>query len=51
MPTPGEYKTFQARILELAAAIGWTVVSREKWVGNSALGKPASAIDKRITTR
>ena len=30
MPTPGEHKTVQARILEYAGAIGWTVVSREK---------------------
>jgi type I restriction enzyme R subunit len=30
MPTPGEHKTVQARILEYAVAIGWTVVSREE---------------------
>ena len=30
MPTPGEHKTVQARILEYAESIGWTVVSREK---------------------
>lgn len=30
MPTPGEHKTVQARILEYAEAIGWTVVSREE---------------------
>lgn len=29
MPTPGEYKTVQARILAYAEAIGWTIVSRE----------------------
>ncbi len=29
MPTPGEHKTVQARILGYAEAIGWTVVSRE----------------------
>ena len=29
MPTPGEYKTVQSRILAYAEAIGWTVVSRE----------------------
>jgi len=28
MPTPGEQKTVQARILEYAEAIGWTLVSR-----------------------
>ena len=30
MPTPGEHKTVQARILEFAEAIGWTLVSREE---------------------
>lgn len=30
MPTPGEHKTVQARILEYAEAIGWTFVSREE---------------------
>ena len=30
MPTPGEHKTVQARILETAEAIGWTIVSREE---------------------
>lgn len=30
MPTPGEQKTVQARILEYAEAIGWTIVSREE---------------------
>ena len=29
MPTPGEHKTVQARILAYAEAIGWTFVSRE----------------------
>lgn len=29
MPTPGEHKTVQARILSYAEAIGWTLVSRE----------------------
>ncbi|MFT5027933.1 MAG: type I restriction enzyme R subunit [Candidatus Binatia bacterium] len=29
MPTPGEHKTVQARILACAEAIGWTLVSRE----------------------
>jgi type I restriction enzyme R subunit len=28
MPTPGEHKTVQARILRYAEAIGWTIVSR-----------------------
>lgn len=28
MPTPGEHKTVQARILGYAEAIGWTIVSR-----------------------
>ena len=30
MPTPGEHKTVQARILAYAQEIGWTVVSREE---------------------
>ena len=30
MPTPGEQKTVQARILAYAEAIGWTFVSREE---------------------
>jgi len=30
MPTPGEHKTVQARILKYAEEIGWTVVSREE---------------------
>jgi type I restriction enzyme R subunit len=30
MPTPGEHKTVQARILAYAEAIGWTVVPPEE---------------------
>ena len=30
MPTPGEHKTVQARILEYADAIGWTIVPRQE---------------------
>ena len=30
MPTPGEHKTVQARILAYAGAIGWTILSREE---------------------
>lgn len=30
MPTPGEHKTVQARILGYAEAIGWTLVLREE---------------------
>jgi type I restriction enzyme, R subunit len=30
MPTPGEYKTVQSRILAYAEAIGWTFVPREE---------------------
>jgi type I restriction enzyme, R subunit len=29
MPTPGEHKTVQPRILGYVEAIGWTIVSRE----------------------
>ena len=30
MPIPGEHKTVQARVLEYAEAIGWTVLFREE---------------------
>ena len=30
MPTLGEHKTVQARILEYAEAVGWTIVPREE---------------------
>lgn len=30
MPVPGEHKTVQARILEYAGTIGWTIVAREE---------------------
>lgn len=30
MPTPGEHKTVQARILAYAEAIGWTFVSQKR---------------------
>lgn len=30
MPTPSEHKTVQARLLEYAEGIGWTIVSREQ---------------------
>lgn len=30
MPTPGEHKTVQARILAYAEAVGWTIVPREE---------------------
>ena len=30
MPTPGEHKTVQARILKYAQDVGWTVLSREE---------------------
>src|SRR5262249_19988918 len=33
MPTPGEHKTVQARILEYARAIGWTYVPRTEAQG------------------
>ena len=42
MPTPGEHKTVQARILAYAEAIGWTMVSceeaeRRRGIGDSKL--------------
>ncbi|MCP9471040.1 MAG: hypothetical protein NNA31_13705 [Nitrospira sp.] len=30
MPSPGEHKTVQARILTYAQEIGWTIVPREE---------------------
>jgi type I restriction enzyme R subunit len=30
MPTPGEHKTFQTRILDYAEAINWSIVSQEE---------------------
>ena len=30
MPTPGEHKTVQARVLAYAEAVGWTIVPREE---------------------
>ncbi|MGB5833541.1 MAG: type I restriction endonuclease [Thiohalocapsa sp.] len=30
MPKPGEHKTVQARIIDYAQAIGWTLLSREE---------------------
>src|SRR5258708_5692985 len=30
MPTPGEHKTVQSRVLEYAEEIGWTYVPREE---------------------
>lgn len=43
MPKPGEQKTVQARILEYAGDVGWTVVSRDdamrnKWASCSTNG-------------
>jgi type I restriction enzyme R subunit len=37
MPTPGEHKTVQARILTYAEAIGWTMVSREEAAARRAM--------------
>jgi len=36
MPTPGEYKTIQARILAYAEAIDWKVMSRKCSNGSRA---------------
>lgn len=42
MPTPGEHKTVQARILEYASTIGWTFVPHEEADGSAGFdGKPS----------
>lgn len=41
MPTPGEHKTVQARILAYAEAIGWTVVPREEAERRSGFDAPS----------
>jgi len=51
MPTPGEHKTVQARLLAYAKPIRWTFVSREDWCGIFTAGEAAGAIDKRMTTK
>ena len=46
MPKPGEHKTVQARILEYAEAIGWTVVSREEAEGRRGFDPDAQPKDR-----
>jgi type I restriction enzyme R subunit len=50
MPTPGEHKTVQARILAYAEAIGWTVVSRQESERRRGFDPTASA-DERARNR
>jgi type I restriction enzyme, R subunit len=45
MPTPTEHKTVQARILDYANAIGWTVVPREKAERRRGFDPDAPAAD------
>ena len=42
---PGEHKTVQARILEYAEAIGWTVVPREEAERRKAFFKEYKEIE------
>ncbi|MEB3168179.1 MAG: HsdR family type I site-specific deoxyribonuclease [Synechococcaceae cyanobacterium] len=54
MPTPGEHKTVQSRILAYAAAIGWTVVSRqeaEQRRGFDPSARDATPSDERARNR
>jgi type I restriction enzyme, R subunit len=46
MPTPNEHKTVQARILDYANAIGWTVVPREKAERRRGFDPDAPAADR-----
>jgi type I restriction enzyme, R subunit len=46
MPTPTEHKTVQARILDYANAIGWTVVPREKAERRRGFDPDAPAADR-----
>jgi type I restriction enzyme R subunit len=46
MPTPGEHKTVQARILEYAEDIGWAFVSREKAEQRRGFDRDAPPADR-----
>jgi type I restriction enzyme R subunit len=46
MPTPGEHKTVQARILAYAEAIGWTLVSREEAEQRRVFDSDVTPIDR-----
>jgi type I restriction enzyme R subunit len=46
LTTPGEHKTVQARILEYAEAIGWTVVSREEAEQRRGFDPDGSPVDR-----
>jgi len=46
MPTPGEHKTVQARILAYAEATGWTLVSREESEGRRGFDPKAPPADR-----
>lgn len=50
MPTPGEHKTVQTRILEYAEAIGWTFVPREEAEQRRGFD-PASSPSERAKNR
>jgi len=46
MPTPGEYKTVQARILKYARDFGWTIVPREESEQRHSFDPEASSKDR-----
>jgi type I restriction enzyme R subunit len=46
MPSPGEHKTVQARILEYAEAIGWTFVSPEEAERRRGFDPDAPPVDR-----
>lgn len=46
MPTPGEHKTVQARILAYAEAIGWAIVSREEAEGRRSFDPKVLPADR-----
>ena len=51
MPAPGEHKTVQARILEYAEAMGWTIVPREEAEGRRGFDPDLPPTDRRAKNR
>jgi len=50
MPTPGEHKTVQSRILAYAEAIGWTVVPRQQAEQRRGFAPTSSPIESATST-
>ena len=46
---PGEHKTVQARLLEYAKDIDWTIVPREETAATRSLLNPARLMDENPT--